>query len=268
MKTQQQILFRLLACLAITVLFSTTGRAQLPPPPSGFVWALQTTTTYSDSGNFSQSLDVSQSLAPAGAPVISSLAETLSLTSFDTAGAVATLEADNPGMDYEIVVLSSNYNTSLNSSASSQIFNFDSAFSAHNYQGTTSSSNFQISGAGTAAPTTDSLVNSAFNVVAFGISNFADGTSSATATNISLTDSGTAPTDGSTLNFNYSGSSIQAMFSDDPTATNQLGIMTSTAFGDAELQTSYEVYKLVPIPEPTSTVFAMLAGLLVLRRRR
>ena len=230
---------------------------------------MQSNDTYSDSGNFSTALGGNQDIAPAGSPVVSNLAETLSLTTFDAAGLETTLETDNPGMDYAVVVLSSDYSASLNASASTQVFNFDAAFAAHDYSGTTSTSNFQISGAASTGTAADALVNTAFNVPAFGIGNFEDGDSGATSATVSLSDMGVAPTDGSLLDFNYSGTAVLALFSDDPLAANQFGVMTATAFGSASLSTDYAVYKLTLIPEPSSTLYLLsLLGLIALRRRR
>ena len=247
------------------------ANAQLPAPPSGYDWDLQGTSSYSATDNFSQSLGATQSLAPSAGPAVSSLAETLSLTSFDAAATEASLEASSPGMDFAIVVLSSTYSASLQTSASTQIFNFDSAFGAHDYSGTTAASNFQISGAASAGMASSALINNAFNVGAFSIGDFADGTSGSTSAVVNLSDTGSAATDGSLLNFNYDGSSVLFISSDDPAAPNQSAVMTSSAFGLAEVAADYEVYKLVeipPVPEPGTAVLVLFGGALALRRRR
>jgi hypothetical protein len=170
-----------------------------------------------------------------------------------------------------VVVLSSTYTSSLAASASTQIFNFDATFQPHTYSGTTTVSNFQITGAGSAGPATDSLVNASFNVGPFGIGTFADATSAATTASLSLLDSGTAPIDGSPINFNFSGSAITFINSDDPTAVNQSAVMSSSAFGSAFIAASFEVYKLVEVPavpEPGSGALLLVGCALVLRRRR
>lgn len=261
----------LFALPALFAFLSGTASAQLPAPPTGFEWQLQSTESYIAADTFSTSLDGTQSLAPSAPPTVSSLAETLSLTTFDAAAEEASLEASDPGGDYAIVVLSSTYTANLSASASSQIFNFDSTFGAHDYSGTTTVSNFQIGGAASAGPISDALVNTAFNVPAFSIGDFADGTSGATTAAVSLGDSGAAPTDGSILNFNYAGSSITFINSDAPGSPNQTALMSSSAFGDAVLDADYEVYRLVevpPIPEPSAAALALLGIGLAMRRRR
>ncbi|MDA0766790.1 MAG: PEP-CTERM sorting domain-containing protein [Verrucomicrobia bacterium] len=86
-----------------------------------------------------------------------------------------------------------------------------------------------------------------------------------TGLNISLADGGAAPTTGGVLNFNFNGTYDVGI---NATILDGQWFGTGSAHGNASVQTVYERYDLVEIPEPSVLLLLLGGAALGLRRRR
>ena len=86
------------------------------------------------------------------------------------------------------------------------------------------------------------------------------------ALSVVLADAGTAATDGGVLSFDFDG----VYDLDFETLSGPAGVWfaSGSARGEASVQTVYERYSLVTIPEPSVLLLAALGLLAGLRRRR
>ena len=247
--------------LALCIAVSGAKAAGLPAAPSGFTWQFVSANTYTDTDSGSISLNASGNF---GTPSVTSIAGSLSLTTFNQASAPS-------GQFY--CVTSSDFATSFLSSTNASLYNFSG--SADSFYGALSLGGLSIGGTSgaSAGPSTSTLSRTsgtAMPVGPFGVASFLDAASGASSTSVSLADTGTVGTNnGSNLTFTFSGNSV-AFFQASSGYTGTLWTAAGSATYDATITTLYDVYELVPlVPEPGVTLLgAGFLGAMLMRRRR
>lgn len=239
------------------VLLAGPAVAAPPAAPAGFTWQFVNSQVYTDSDSGSVTLNDSGNY---GTPEVTSLAQSLSVTTFNQASSPS-------GFYYDVT--SSTYTASLLGSTNASLFNFSGT--ATTYGGNLSLAGFSIGGAGSAVPVSSSLSNSSTaSVPSFGGPlTFVDASSGASGTSASTTASGgISLNNGSNLNFTFNGNSV-AGFNAASGATSGLFTVAGSASYSAGINTAYDVYELVAVPEPTGPAFAAaLLGCALIRRRR
>lgn len=248
--------------LVFGVFFALAGgvsAAPLPAAPPGFTWQFAGSNSYTDSDTGTLSLNASGNF---GTPSVTPIGVSLSLTTFNENSAP-------PSQFY--CVTSSTFSTSLIASTNINIFNFSGANDS--FYGTLTLAGLAVGGSSTASagPVTSSLnrtVGTAQPVPAFGVASFLDFATGANATNVSLTDTGTVPANnGNNITFSFSGNSVAFLQS----SGNYIGALWSAqgaASYDASITTFYDVYDLVPVPEPGIALLGASALLSLISRRR
>lgn len=240
---------------AVTLLAPASLLAQgsLPAPPTGFTWQSQGVKVYTDSNSFT--VDLGQSGVP-GAPGLVTLDETIQLTAYDA----------TPGPNQHVLVHASSYAISLDALGSVVVVNLDG--SPATFDGIVSFDNWVAilgsGGGGLGGGDSDNIFNPSYGLGpgSGGLFNNGAGKSSVA---ISIGVTGNAPTDGSSLDFNFDGDYFVAMNGSTP---NALWFASGTGMGDAEVQTVYERFDLVAIPEPSVLLLLLGAAAVGLRRRR
>ena len=256
-------------CIALLSLFTwattnTTDAASLPTPPPGKVWVSQGIFTHTDSASDSVSFNFSDDVDVATNPTTELLNETLSLTTFDATG-----DATN-----HFCIVSSTVLTTLGGGGSAILLNIagNELPANQDFEGLVSLSGWQISGAASSAPFSDSLVRTgAAQRMTVGpnsaapFTDFASGDANAT---LNFTASGANSIhDGSSIDVDFDGQFVVDILS--PTASTQPALATGSANFNATLNTVYEHFVLVDVPEPGAAALLTLAApLLLLTRRR
>lgn len=229
------------------------GQGALPDPPPGFKWVSQGVLVWSDSDSFTADLGLTTSPGVFGQ---STLNVPISLTAFNPM----------PAADEHIVIHSSTYEASLSGLASAVVLNLDGQ--QRDFWNSVALRNWDIDGPdGTTTSTNQELNRDALNpqlVSALSGALYGDTVKGTTLTQ-DLSVSGTAPTGPDPVNFQFGGTFDVDLLSD---ATTAQIFGSSSAFGDASLQTVYEPFRLMLIPEPSTTLLALAGMLVVFRRRR
>lgn len=180
------------------------------------------------------------------------LDETISLTSYDA----------TPFSNQQVIVHSSTYSVTLDGLGSVVVVNLGG--SEATISGDVGFNNWAISGAGSAGASSDQISNAGYLLDGGSGGLFNDGAGK-TSVSHTLSDSGVAPTDGSTVDFDFDGTYRVDV---NATALSGLWFASGTARGDASIQTVYERFELVTIPEPSVLLLVLSGAALVLRRQR
>ena len=167
-----------------------------------------------------------------------------------------------PFVNQQVLVHSSSYSVNLSGLGSVVVINLDGAQVI--FDGAVGLNDWGISGGGTAGLQTSAIANNAY-VLAGGSAGLFDDGGSTSALNVVLADSGLAPTAGGAVNFNFDGTYDVSM------ASGSLfgqWFGAGSAHGSASIQTVYERFDLVAVPEPAVLVLILAGSVLLLRRRR
>lgn len=241
----------------LAVLPLQSGRAQvtLPSAPEGFQWQSQGVSIYTDTDSFSVELSGVTNVNTPGTFSVGS--HILAVTAFDA----------TPGVGQFIYVHASSLEVAVTGSTSAIVFNSDAA--VHSVNGSVSLPDWTVSGAVSGGPVSESLVRTGVPLT-IGAGTPGIFTDEGTGLSTLFQDfqvTGAAPTDGSLLTMSVA---VGLELDVSGTGSVPLVIATGSGFGDASVQTVYEVFDLVAIPEPGLPVLAgvTLLGLFGLRRRR
>lgn len=242
----------LLAILLLTPA-SLLAQGSLPAPPSGFTWQSQGVMVYTDSNSFT--VDLGQSGVPGG-PGLTTLDETIHLTAYDA----------TPGTNQHVLVHASTYSISLDALGSVVVVNLDS--SPASFNGSVSFDNWGAvlgsGGGGLGGGDSDNIINSSYSLGSGSGGLFNNGVGKSSVA-VSIGVAGTAPTDGSAMDFNFDGDYFVVLNGSTP---NALWFASGSGRGEAGVQTVYERFDLVVVPEPSVLLLLLGAAAVGLRRRR
>jgi hypothetical protein len=236
--------------LGVGALGLAQGQGILPDPPAGFSWASQGVQVYADSGSFTVDLGTNGVTDVVGQEVLD---ESIQLTAFDA----------TPGSNEYVQVHSSTYSVSLNGLGSVVLINLNAADVT--IGGQASFTGWSIGGVAGAGPGADSLSHSGYFLGGGSAGLFDDG-SGTSSLSVILADSGAAPTGGEMLDFDFDGTydlDFDALIG--PAGT---WFASGSARGEASVQTVYERFTLVTVPEPSVLLLAATGLLVGLRRKR
>jgi hypothetical protein len=229
------------------------GQGALPDAPDGFKWVSQGVFVYADSDSFSADLGVTTSPGVFGQ---STLNVPISLTAFNPM----------PAANEHIVIHSSIYEASLSGLGSAVVLNLDPG--ARDFLESVSIKGWEIVGVdGTTGSTDQALDRDSGDpqVVAMLSGALYGDMMKGTTLTQDLSVNGIAPTGPLPVNFQFNGTFDVDLAS---TATNAQIFGNGSAFGDASLQTVYEPFRLMVIPEPSTALLALMGIGGVFRRRR
>lgn len=244
--------FARLGCLVVAsaaLLGVAQGQGSLPTPPAGFTWQSQGVMVYTDSGAFT--VDLGQD-SLTGIPGQTVLSETIQLSAYDA----------TPWVNQHVIVHSSSYSVSLSGLGSVVVINMDGVQGI--FSGSVGLNGWSIGGAGAAGPQSDGFSNNNY-VLEGGTAGLFDDGAGRSGLEISMVDGGAAPTSGGALNFNFNGTYNVGI---NATILDGQWFGTGSAHGNASVQTVYERYDLVAVPEPSVLLLLLCGVALVLRRQR
>ena len=237
--------FARLGCLVVAnaaLLGVAQGQGSLPTPPAGFTWQSQGVMVYTDSGAFT--VDLGQD-SLTGIPGQTVLSETIQLSAYDA----------TPWVNQQLFgeFERAGFGGGDQHGRGAGIFD-----------GSVGLNGWSIGGAGAAGPQSDGFSNNNY-VLEGGSAGLFDDGAGRTGLEISLADGGAAPTSGETLKFNFNGTYNVGI---NATILDGQWFGTGSAHGNASVQTVYERYDLVEVPEPSVLLLLMCGAALVLRRQR